>query len=68
MRWLYSLACLTRIYGLSEVNTAFRKKREAGGGGEKIKRRFINSPPLVSRFARNAAFTSLGSESSCYAG
>ena len=42
VRWLYSLACLTRIYGPSEVNTAFRKKREAGGGGEKIKRRFIS--------------------------
>ena len=36
------LACLTRIYGPSEVNTAFREKREASGGGEKIKRRFIS--------------------------
>ena len=49
------LACITGAYEPSEGNAAFCAKRE-------------RPPPLVSRFAQNAACASLGSQSACYAG
>ena len=61
MQFLFSffffhfLACITGAYEPSEANAEFCAKRE-------------RTPPLVSRFAQNAAFASLGSKSAFYAG